>query len=186
MNRENLSEQMQTELLITLQTRFHKNLFRHPDTKWEIIEERLTAQPGKLFTVFKMEETGGEPDVVETTASPEKYFFFDCSVESPSGRRSLCYDTEAHNSRKQNKPAGSAAESAHEMGIELLTEEQYILLQKLKPIDTKTSSWIHTPKTIRERGGALFGDFRFGRVFIYHNGAESYYAARGYRGCIQI
>jgi hypothetical protein len=159
---------------------------RHKGIRWDMVQARLEATPDKLWSLAEMERTGGEPDVVGVDKKNGEYIFYDCSAESPAGRRSLCYDQEAFNSRKENKPKGSAVQLATSMGIELLTEEQYRHLQTLGTFDAKTSSWIKTPAPIRKLGGALFGDFRFGHVFVYHNGAESYYAARGFRGMLRV
>jgi hypothetical protein len=174
------------ELLNILESRFHQNMHRHKDIEWSKVLERLELYPGRLWTLKKMEETGGEPDVVGFDARTGSFIFFDCSAESPKGRRSICYDHEALLSRKTNKPANCATGMAMEMGIELLSEKQYHELQELETFDTKTSSWLRTPLDIREKGGALFGDYRYGHVFIYHNGAESYYASRGFRGFLLV
>ena len=181
-----LSKKQRDELLRTLQTRFEKNMNRHQGLEWTKVQARLEANPGKLSSLNEMESTGGEPDVVSSDKKSGEYIFCDCSPESPKGRRSLCYDREALNARKENKPKGSAAEMASAMGVELLTEEQYRELQKLGEFDTKTSSWVKTPANIRELGGALFCDRRFDTVFVYHNGAESYYAARAFRGLLRV
>ena len=177
----------QTEqLLKTLKDRFEKNMVRHHALKWTDVESRLEASSAKLWSLAEMERTGGEPDVVGFDKKTGEYIFFDCSAESPKGRRSVCYDADALDSRKEHKPQNSAMGMASEMGIEILTEDQYRVLQKLGEFDLKTSSWIMTPSNIRERGGALFCDRRYGQVFVYHNGAESYYAARGFRGSLRI
>lgn len=176
----------QEQLFSTLKKRFEKNRQRHTNLEWEPIQEKLLAHPAKLRSLLLMEETGGEPDVVNITGTADQFIFIDCSTESPKGRRSLCYDSEALESRKTYKPKNSAQGMAAEMGISLLSEEQYKALQQFGKFDTKTSSWIKTPADIRELGGAIFGDWRFGRVFIYHNGAESYYGARGFRGMLKI
>ncbi len=177
----------QLSLLIeSLRTRFHKNLNRHPGLEWEKVQARLEAARAGLWPLSEMERTGGEPDVVGFDRQTGEYAFFDCSAESPPGRRSLCYDREALDSRKQNRPGNSALDMAAAMGIELLTEEQYRRLQELGEFDTKTSSWIRTPARIRQLGGALFCDRRYDTVFVYHNGAESYYAARGFRGSVKV
>ncbi|RAU91858.1 DUF4256 domain-containing protein [Paenibacillus sp. YN15] len=181
-----LSAEQQEELLGVLKTRFEKNMSRHEGLDWADVQRRLEADSGKLWPLHEMERTGGEPDVVGYDEAAGEYIFYDCSAESPSGRRSLCYDDEALNARKQNKPANSALGLAAEMGIELLTEEQYRELQRLGKFDAKTSSWVETPPAIRKHGGAIFGDFRYGHVFIYHNGADSYYGARGFRGSLRI
>lgn len=181
-----LSPNETTELLKTLQTRFEKNMNRHKDLEWAKVQAKLEASPDKLWSLNEMEETGGEPDVVGYIPPSDEYVFCDCSPESPKGRRSLCYDQDALESRKQHKPKDSAMNMAAAMGIEMLGEEQYRGLQQLGSFDAKTSSWLKTPDNIRELGGAIFGDYRFGTVFIYHNGAESYYAARGFRGSLKV
>jgi hypothetical protein len=173
-------------LLRTLQGRFEDNPGRHPGTAWASVLARLEADPAALAALARMEATGGEPDVVGHDASTDRIVFVDCSAESPAGRRSLCYDGEALSARKENKPAGSAVELARAMGIELLAEDQYRALQRLGEFDTRTSSWIATPGDIRSLGGALFCDRRYGKVFVYHNGAQSYYAARGFRGRLLV
>ena len=174
------------ELLNVLKVRFEKNMIRHQGLEWAKVQAKLQADAGKLGSLNEMEETGGEPDVVGYDKKSGEYIFYDCSPESPSGRRSFCYDPKALEARKENKPKNSAVGMAIAMGIELLSEEQYRELQKLGKFDAKTSSWIQTPTEIRELGGAIFGDFRYGNVFIYHNGAESYYAARGFRGSLRV
>jgi Protein of unknown function (DUF4256) len=174
------------ELLRTLQTRFEKNMNRHKSVEWAHVLARLEADPEKLGSLNEMEKTGGEPDVVDQAKKVGELIFFDCAAESPNGRRSLCYDREALESRKENRPKGSALDMAASMGIELLTEEQYRELQKLGTFDAKTSSWVQTPSAVRKLGGALFADYRYGRVFVYHNGAQSYYAARGFRGSLRV
>jgi hypothetical protein len=174
------------ELLESLKTRFEKNTSRHKGIEWEKVLEKLQANPEKIKTLDRMEETGGEPDVVGFDKKSGEFIFYDCSAESPKGRRSFCYDHEALEKRKEHKPADSAINSASEMGIELLNEQQYRELQTLGKFDTKTSSWIQTPAAIRKHGGALFCDRRYDHVFTYHNGAESYYAARGFRGCLKV
>jgi len=179
-------ELSQVQLLGILKKRFEKNRHRHKGIDWEPVEEKLLAHPAKLRSLLRMEETGGEPDVVNMADAAGQVIFVDCSPESPKGRRSLCYDPEALESRKTYKPKNSAIGMAAEMGIALLSEEQYLTLQKFGKFDTKTSSWIKTPADIRKLGGAIFGDWRFGRVFIYHNGAESYYGARGFRGILKV
>lgn len=173
-------------LLKTLQNRFEKNMNRHKNIEWTKVQARLEVNPEKLWTLSKMEDTGGEPDVVAYDENTGEYIFYDCAKESPQGRRSVCYDDEALESRKEHKPKHSAIGMAQEMGIALLTETQYHELQQLGTFDAKTSSWILTPPNIRELGGALFGDWRFGRVFTYHNGAESYYGVRGFRGSLRV
>lgn len=174
------------DLLQILQVRFEKNMNRHKGLDWAGVQAKLEANPTKLRSLQEMERTGGEPDVVGYDKKTNEYIFYDCSPESPSGRRSLCYDGEALASRKEHKPANSAMEMAEAMGIQLLTEEQYRNLQKLGNFDTKTSSWLKTPSDIRSLGGAIFGDRRYDTVFIYHNGAESYYAVRGFRGSLRV
>ena len=190
-NKKKLSAEQQSALLNTLQIRFEKNMKRHKGLEWAAIQARLLSNPGKLFSLNEMENTGGEPDVVVPITSridkkADEYIFYDCSAESPNGRRSLCYDQEALMSRKENKPKDSAENMAAAIGIELLTEEQYRQLQQLGNFDTKTSSWVKTPVEIRKVGGALFCDRRYNTVFVYHNGAESYYAARGFRGSLRV
>jgi hypothetical protein len=170
------------ELLKSLKDRFEKNTRRHPGIEWKSVQTKLEASPGKVQALHEMERTGGEPDVVGYDDKTSEYIFCDCSPETPSGRRSLCYDRKALDARKENKPGGSALELAASMGIEMLTEEQYRALQALEEFDRKTSSWVATPARIRDLGGALFCDRRYDHVFTYHNGAESYYAARGFRG----
>lgn len=181
-----LSASQGNELLSILHERFEKNARRHEGLEWASIASKLEANPAKLWSLHEMEATEGEPDVVGQDATTGEYLFFDCVAESPKGRRSVCYDQAALDSRKQHKPADSAMGMAAAMGIELLTEAQYRHLQTLGDFDAKTSSWLATPAAIRERGGAIFGDWRYGQVFIYHNGAESYYAARGFRGCLRV
>lgn len=185
-NKKELLPEQHEELLNTLKVRFEKNMNRHKGINWAKIEARLKANPDKLWSLYKMEETGGEPDVTGYDKSKDEYIFSDCSAESPKGRRSVCYDQEALNSRKEHKPKNSAVGMANELGIELLTEEQYRELQQYGRFDTKTSSWLKTPSEIRKLGGAIFGDFRYGKVFVYHNGAESYYGARGFRGWLSV
>ncbi|MEJ5223200.1 MAG: DUF4256 domain-containing protein [Anaerolineales bacterium] len=174
------------ELLNLLKTRFEKHMRRHAGLNWAEVQTRLEADAQKLWSLGEMERTGGEPDVVGRDESTGAFIFFDCSPESPSGRRSVCYDPAALESRKENKPKDSAVGMAAAMGIELLSEEQYRTLQTLGEFDTKTSSWVKTPEDVRQLGGALFCDRRYGRVFVYHNGAESYYAARGFRGALKV
>ncbi len=174
------------ELLTTLGARFKKHMNRHHGLEWAKVQERLKANPQKLWSLNEMERTGGEPDVVDFDKKTGIYLFVDCSVETPSGRRSICYDREGLESRNEHKPANSAIDMATEMGIELLTEDQYRVLQFSGPFDTKTSSWLKTPGATRKLGGALFGDYRYGRVFIYHNGAQSYYGVRGFRGVLSV
>jgi hypothetical protein len=181
-----LSFDQREELLKTLKARFEKNLNRHKGMEWGRVQAKLETNPEKLWSLNEMEETGGEPDVVYHDKKTDEYIFFDCSTESPKGRRSVCYDREALESRKKHKPENSAIDMATEMGIDILTEEEYRELQKLENFDMKTSSWVQTPSDIRNLGGALFCDYRFGHVFVYHNGAESYYAARGFRGSLRV
>lgn len=184
--KKELSPEQRKELIGALKIRFEKNRDRHSGIAWAEVQERLESHPEKMWSLHKMEETNGEPDVVGRDSKTSEYIFFDCSPESPKGRRSVCYDHEALESRKKFKPNNSAIGMASEMGVELLTEEQYRELQQLGDYDTKTSSWIVTPNDIRSLGGAIFGDHRFGRVFVYHNGAESYYGARGFRCVLKI
>lgn len=186
MNSKKLSPEQREELLRTLKARFEKNMSRHKGLEWAKVQARLEANTEKLWPLHEMESTGGEPDVAGYDKKTGEYIFYDCSAESPKGRRSLCYDREALEARKEHKPENNAIDMAAAMGIELLTEEQYRELQKLGNFDTKTSSWVKTPADIRKLGGALFCDFRYGHVFTYHNGAESYYAARGFRGALRI
>ena len=186
MSNVTLSKKHREEILKTLKTRFEKHLNRHKGLEWAQVQAKLEANAEKLWSINEMERTGGEPDVVGHDKKTGEYIFYDCSAESPNGRRSLCYDREALDSRKENKPKGSAMDMAAAMGVELLTEEQYRELQKLGEVDTKTSSWLHTPSKIRKLGGALFCDRRFDTVFVYHNGAESYYAGRGFRGWLRV
>ena len=181
-----LSKKQSHELLKTLKARFEKNISRHPGLAWDEIQAKLEANAEKLWSLHEMERTGGEPDVVGHVKKTGEYIFYDCAAETPKGRRSICYDREALDSRKENKPKDNAVGMAATMGIELLTEEQYRELQKLAEFDTKTSSWVKTPPAIRKLGGALFCDRRFDTVFLYHNGAESYYAARGFRGWLKV
>ncbi|HZW81573.1 MAG TPA: DUF4256 domain-containing protein [Candidatus Deferrimicrobiaceae bacterium] len=184
--KKELSREQRDELLTALKTRFEKNMNRHEGLEWAKVKAKLEANAEKLWSLSEMERTGGEPDVVGYDKKTGEYIFFDCSAESPKDRRSLCYDREALDSRKQAKPKNSAMDMAAAMGIELLTEEQYQELQKLGEFDTKTSSWLKAPADMRKLGGALFGDRRFGRVFLYHNGAESYYAGRAFRGSLKV
>ncbi|MEO6347522.1 MAG: DUF4256 domain-containing protein [Aquaticitalea sp.] len=181
-----LSSDQQQKLLRTLHSRYEKNRNRHKGMEWDKIQYKLEANPEKLWSLYQMETTGGEPDVVDYDIKTDEYIFYDCSSESPKERRSLCYDREALDARKQNKPKSNAMENAGTLGIELMTEEQYRNLQKMGIFDTKTSSWLNTPSEIRKLGGAIFADYRYGRIFIYHNGAESYYAARGFRGVLRV
>jgi len=182
----NLSGKQREELLKLLKARFEKNMNRHEDLAWAKVQAKLEGSPEKLWSLNEMERTGGEPDVVGYDNKAGEYIFYDCSAESPKGRRSLCYDREALESRKEHKPENNALDMAAAMNIELLTEEQYRELQKLGTFDTKTSSWIRTPSAIRRLGGAIFCDRRYDAVFTYHNGAESYYAARGFRGWLRV
>jgi len=185
-HKEDLSPEQCEELLRALKARFEKNMNRHKALEWAKIRAKLEANTEKLWSLNEMERTDGEPDVVGHDKKTGEYIFYDCSAESPKGRRSLCYDREALDSRKEHKPEGNAIDMAGAMGIELLTEEQYRELQKLGNFDTKTSSWVKTPSDIRKLGGALFCDRRYDTVFVYHNGAESYYAARAFRGSLRI
>lgn len=181
-----LTPEQRDELIRTLKTRFERNMHRHPGLDWTDVQARLEARPEKLWSLHEMERTGGEPDVVGFDSQTGEYIFYDCAPESPKGRRSLCYDHAALESRKQHKPEGSAVGMAEAMGIELLTEQEYRELQKLGAFDTKTSSWVKTPPEIRRLGGAIFCDRRYDTVWVYHNGAESYYASRGFRGSLRV
>ncbi len=192
-NKKNLSPKLGEELLKTLKSRFEKNMNRHKGIEWTKVETKLKKSADKLWSLNEMERTGGEPDVVDFDNLPAgkagktgEYIFYDCSAESPKDRRSLCYDAEALASRKEHKPKDSAVNMATAMGIDMMTEEQYFELQKLGRFDAKTSSWLNTPSDIRKLGGAISGEFRFGRVFIYANGAESYFASRGFRGVLKV
>lgn len=185
-SKRTLSSKQEEELLKVLKERFEKNMNRHKGFEWVKVYARLKANPGKLWSISEMENMDGEPDLVGQDKNSGEYIFYDCAPESPKSRRSICYDDDALKSRKEHKPKNSAVNMAYEMGIELLNEEQYRALLKLGKFDTKTSSWLKTPPEIRELGGAIFGDYRFGTVFVYHNGAESYYAGRGFRGYIKI
>jgi hypothetical protein len=185
-SKKKLSAEQRSALLKTLKARFEKNSNRHKGLDWSKVQAKLEASAEKMWSLNEMENTGGEPDVVGHDKKTGEYIFFDCSAESPAGRRSICYDHEALEKRKEHKPADSAINMAAEMGIEMLSEEQYRELQKLGKFDTKTSSWIMTTATIRKLGGALFCDRRYDTVFVYHNGAESYYAARGFRGSLRV
>lgn len=185
-NKNKLSQERIDELSQILKNRFEKNISRHKGIQWSEIQARMESNPEKLWSLNEMEETGGEPDVVDFDKKSGEYIFYDCAPESPKGRRSNCYDPEALASRKEHKPKNSAIGMASEMGIEILTEEQYRALHKLGEFDTKTSSWIAIPNDIRELGGAIFADYRFGRVFVYHNGVESYYGGRGFRGILRV
>jgi hypothetical protein len=185
-NSKALNSLQQQELLLVLQARFEKNMARHKNADWANVVVKIQAEPTRFWSLNEMERTGGEPDLVGANKKTGEYIFYDCSPESPQGRRSLCYDLDAWQARKEHKPNNNALDVAAEMGVEILSEEQYRELQKTGPFDTKTSSWIKTPGDIRKLGGALFGDFRFGHVFIYHNGAESFYASRGFRACLRV
>ena len=181
-----LSPAQREELLGALQARFEKNMRRHQGLEWAKVQAKLAAHPEKLWSLHEMERTGGEPDVVGHDQATDAYIFYDCAAESPTGRRNVCYDREAQDARKEHKPENNALDMAAAMGIELLTEEQYRALQKLGDFDTKTSSWVKTPSEIRKLGGALFADRRYDHVFVYHNGAESYYGARAFRGSLRV
>jgi len=185
-NKKELSPADREEFLTELKARFEENMNRHKGLEWARVRAKLEADPTKLWSLSEMDRTGGEPDVIGFDKKTGAFIFCDCSPESPKGRRSLCYDREAWESRKEHKPERSAFEMAAAMGIEILTEEEYQELQNLGQFDTKTSSWLKTPSEIRKLGGAIFGDYRFGRVFIYHNGAESYYGARAFRGSLRV
>ncbi len=185
-NKKKLSPEQSKELFTALKARFEKNMNRHKGLEWAEVQAKLEANTEKLRSLDEMERTGGEPDVVGYDKKKGEYIFYDCSAESPKGRRSVCYDRQALESRKEHKPKNNAIDMAAAMGIELLTEEQYRELQKLGNFDTKTSSWIITPADIRKLGGAIFADYRYGNVFVYHNGAESYYAARAFRGSLRV
>lgn len=181
-----LTKKQETELIEVLKYRFEKNSHRHKGIKWETVQSAIENQPAKIRSLYELEISGGEPDVVQFDKKSAELIFCDCSPDSPKGRRSLCYDREALNSRKEHKPKNNVVDVAMEMGVELLTEEDYRKLQSIERFDNKTSSWIRTPDEVRKLGGALFCDFRFGRVFVYHNGAESYYAARGFRALLRV
>lgn len=185
-DKKELPPEQREKLLNILKARFEKNMNRHKGLEWNKVQEKLDADTDKLLSLNEMEGTGGEPDVVGYDKESGEYIFYDCSAESPKGRRSICYDNEALESRKEHKPENSAVGMAADMGIELLSEEQYRELQKLGDFDTKTSSWLKTPSGIRKLGGAIFADFRYGNVFIYHNGADSYYGVRGFRGSLRV
>ncbi|MNZ68391.1 hypothetical protein D3C78_866560 [compost metagenome] len=185
-SQKELTPEQHEELLKVLKARFEKNANRHQGLEWSDVQAKLEAQTGKLWSIYEMERTGGEPDVVDHDNQTDEYIVCDCSAESPKGRRSVCYDREALESRKEHKPQNNAVDMADAMGIELLTEEQYRELQKLGSFDLKTSSWVKTPANIRQLGGAIFCDRRYDTVFMYHNGAESYYAARGFRGSLRV
>jgi Protein of unknown function (DUF4256) len=185
-NKKELSPEQRKELLRALKVRFEKNMNRHKGLEWSKVQAKLEAKTEKLWSLNEMERTGGEPDVVGQDKKTGEYIFYDCSAESPDSRRSICYDREALESRKEYKPENNVIDMAAAMGIELLSEEQYRELQKLGNFDTKTSSWVKTPSDIRKLGGAIFADRRYGTVFVYHNGAESYYGARGFRGSLRV
>jgi hypothetical protein len=185
-NKKELSPEQREELLSALKARFQNNMNRHSGLEWAKVQQRLEDNPGKLWSLNEMERTGGEPDVVGHDKKSGEYIFYDCSPESPKGRTSVCYDREGLDSRKEHKPKDNAADLAAAMGVEILTEAQYRELQKLGDFDTKTSSWVKTPPDIRKLGGALFCDRRFGQVFVYHNGAQSYYSARAFRGLLRV
>lgn len=184
--KKNLSNEQREELLAALKARFDNNMHRHSGLDWAAVQARLAESPDKLWSLHEMEKTGGEPDVVGQDKNSGEIVFYDCVPESPEERRALCYDREGLESRKANKPEGDAVSMAAEMGVELLTEKQYVVLQELGEFDTKTSSWLKTPPAVRDLGGAIFGDRRYDRVFIYHNGAQSYYSSRGFRGALRV
>lgn len=184
--KKKLTAEQQNGLLHELKIRFQKNMQRHKGINWDAVENKLRTNTGKLWSLDEMEISGGEPDVVGYDKKADEFIFFDCSAESPKGRRSFCYDHEALEKRKEHKPADSAMNMAEEMGIEILTEEEYMHLQKLGSFDSKTSSWLSTPADVRKLGGAISGEFRFGRVFIYANGADSYFGSRGFRGSLRV
>ncbi|MDB5269843.1 MAG: hypothetical protein JWP58_2883 [Hymenobacter sp.] len=185
-NKKELSYDQREELLSVLKARFEKNMSRHKGLEWANVQARLEANPEKLWVLDEMEITGGEPDVVGIDKNTGEYVFYDCAAESPAGRRSICYDRAGLESRKEHRPENNAVDMAADMGIELLTEAQYRALHKLGKFDAKTSSWLKTPAEIRKLGGAIFADFRFGTVFVYHNGAQSYYGGRGFRGSLRV
>lgn len=185
-NSKKLTPKQSEELLTILEKRFKKNTKRHSQIEWSQVKSKLEVYPEKLWSLNQMEETGGEPDVIGFDTITNEYIFYDCAVESPKGRRSLCYDPEAFKARKEHKPKNSAIGMATEIGIELLTEDQYRELQQLGTFDTKTSSWLKTPDEVRKLDGAIFGDFRFNTVFVYHNGVQSYYGGRGFRGALRV
>lgn len=184
--KKSLTAAQQKELLEVLKARFEKNMQRHKSLKWDDVEKKLSKQADKMWSLFEMERTGGEPDVVGVDSKSGAFLFFDCSAETPKDRRSLCYDQAALDARKENKPKGSALQMAADMGIDMMDENEYQALQKLGKFDLKTSSWLKTEDEMRKLDGAIFGDCRFGRVFIYHNGVQSYYAARGFRGVCRV
>lgn len=183
---QTLTSEQSSSIVAILKERFNSFMFRHTELNWDLIEAKLLVNEQKLWSLYHMEHTGGEPDVVDYDEQTGEYIFIDCSNETPQGRRSYCYDREALDKRKQNKPANSAIDVANELGIKILDENEYIRYQKCGPFDQKSSSWLTTPSEVRSLGGALFGDYRYGRVFIYHNGADSYYAARGFRGILKV
>ena len=184
MSKDILTREQQSSLLATLQKRFEKNMHRHKDLHWSDVQKKLEDAPHKLWSLYRMEETGGEPDVVGMENG--QYLYFDCAAQSPSGRRSLCYDRAAWEKRKEHKPKDTALDMAQAMGVEIVTEDQYRAFQELEAFDTKTSSWVFTPEEIRRHGGAIFCDRRYDHVFMYHNGADSYYASRGFRGIVKV
>lgn len=186
MAQKQLDTSISKELLAILKTRFEQNTNRHPDTNWVAVQQKLDEQPHKMWSLNEMEITGGEPDIIGYNEENQQFIFADCAAESPAGRRNLCYDRKALEARKEHKPANTAIDVALAMGIELMDEAMYRHLQSLGNFDTKTSSWLKTPDAIRNHGGAIFGDYRYGHVFIYHNGAQSYYSARGFRGILQV
>jgi hypothetical protein len=185
-NNKQLTKPQSEELISILKSRFEKNKNRHQDFDWNTIQAKLEKHPDKLWSLNEMEKTGGEPNVLFYEKNNDKYVFYDCSVESPIGRRSVCYDKEGQESRKEHKPQNNAIEMANSMGIEILNEEQYFFLQTFGNFDKKTSSWLKTPNEIRKLGGAIFADYRYGKVFVYHNGAQSYYGVRGFRGLLKV
>lgn len=185
-NKNKLTAEERNNLLSTLKTRFEKNMPRHEGIDWAMVLDRLEKSPKKLWSLYEMERTGGEPDIVGHDKKNGEFIFIDCANESPAGRRSICYDLEGLESRKEHRPNNNAIDMAADMGIEVLSEKEYQELQKLGKFDTKTSSWLKTPEDIRDLGGAIFADYRFGRVFVYHNGAQSYYGGRGFRGLLRV
>lgn len=185
-NKNDISAKQREQLLGVLKARFEKNTKRHKGISWDKVQTKLMSNPEKLWSLNEMENTGGEPDVVGYDKKTDTYIFYDCVAESPAGRRNLCYDGEALESRKEHKPKSSAVDMATAMGIELLSEDEYRALQQLGTFDTKTSSWLKTPASIRKLGGSIFADFRYGQVFVYHNGAQSYYGGRAFRGCLKL
>lgn len=185
-NNKELTQTQFSELIKTLKTRFEKNMHRHNGITWELVYSALKSSPSKCQVLYEMEKTGGEPDVLRQEKTTGEFVFVDCSPESPAGRRSVCYDKKALAERKENKPWSSAEELAKSIGVKILDEQEYRLLQETGQFDSKTSSWIKTPEEVRKLGGALFADYRYGRVFIYHNGAQSYYASRGFRGLVRV